>query len=288
VSRLRKLLQAFDRQAVETQADKLRALSALNRTLRQEIRGLQDTVGHLAALTRTLQARTEQLTALRDLDATAGAQLTRLSPLFDVERVGPHVEAAVARGVFSGDLVPHLVIAELLPVDAFAALRDAIPPRLVFDERAGDTGVLAVPPRLAPVASIVAWDFVRSAIVPVLAPAVAARFQRGRTQLAAARLVWCGTTEAARRPRVARGRILGIVSLFASGESAAIEVDMTPAETTGAKPSRTIHVAVPANGAVAVFDGVAAYHASTAEAADQPCVWEFELSFDATADEGSV
>jgi hypothetical protein len=282
MSRLRALLQRLDGQAAERQAEKLRAVASLNRSLRQDVRALQDMLARLTDLTRALQRRTDQLAALRQADAAAGTALARLSPLFDVARVAAHVQAAVAGGVLAGEPVPHLVMPDLLPGDAYAALREAIPPRLVFDERAGEMAVLALPLRLAPVASIVAWEFMTTAIVqPVLAPAVAARFQLTGQPLAAERLVWCATGSSVRPPRTPRGRLQAVVSLCASGQSPPLEVEIAPRESAGDDPPHARRVVVPANAAVALLDGAVEYRAAPGgDGADPPCVWEFELSFD--------
>jgi hypothetical protein len=285
VSRLRDLLRAFDQQAIDKQAEKLRAVTALNRTLRQEVRELRDAVARVTELTSALQVRTEQLATLRREDASAGARLARLSPLFDAEGIARHVRSAVARAVSMEEPFPYLVIPELLSPEAAAALLDAIPPRILFDDRSGGREI-PVPPRLAPVASIVAWEFLFSAIViPVLAPALIERFQLpGAPLVSGGRLVLHTGDRPVRRATLERAaRITTIVPLGQADEGDAIAVRLYRPDAQGeSQPARSIRLAP--NVAVALRHAPGAYDvAIPAESAarTERYAWQVDIGVDA-------
>lgn len=284
MSRLRELLRVFDRQAAEKQAEKLRTLAALNRTLRQEIKDLREASSRLTELTHALQVRTEQLATLRRADAEAGAHLARLSPLFDVERVAAHVRSAVSRAEVIGEPVRHLAIRGLLPPDAYAAVVEAIPPRVVFEDRQPDRPEIGVPPRLAPVASIVAWEFAASAIVrAVLAPAIAVRFEReGTLRVLAERLVLYTAGQAVRPVTAASGRIRVFISLAGADTAAApgVRLARTDAVDAAIASAPASLIPLPPNVLVAVledFGGCGTVVPPDARAGGEHCVWEFDI-----------
>jgi len=102
----------------------------------------------------------EQLAALRADEAHETAQIARLERVLDFDRVVAHVRDAVARAEVAADPVPHVVVADLLPADAYQKLVDAIPSAVFFDGRPEQGQEVRVPPRLAPMSSIVTWMFV--------------------------------------------------------------------------------------------------------------------------------
>ncbi len=55
--------------------------------------------------------------------------------LFDPDRVGAHVQRAVAAARMETDPSSHIVISDLLPDDTYQAILDGIPPRVFFSQK---------------------------------------------------------------------------------------------------------------------------------------------------------
>lgn len=123
----------------------------------EETRAARAELSRLAAGMGALRRRLEQLAALKgDEGDTAIARLERVLRFDDVVA---HVRGAVNRAPLAGEPVPHLLVTDLLPLDAYRALIEAIPDEVFFDGRLEKGHELRVPPRLAPMSSIVAWRF---------------------------------------------------------------------------------------------------------------------------------
>lgn len=179
MDRLKRLIRAIDPRALERNAERLDSLAESARTLRRELRGIQETLTGLAAQAEAVQVRTEQLLTLHRENGHGRARMDRLERLLDAERAGAHVREAVARGELFDDPFPHLVVSDLLPPDVYDAMIEAIPPRVFFEDRPINKQQLPVPPVLAPEYSIATWEFLTDSVVRrVLGPALVARFQR--------------------------------------------------------------------------------------------------------------
>jgi hypothetical protein len=63
-----------------------------------------------------------------------------------------------------------------LPVDIYAALLETIPDEAFFVACGNGTSELQMPPRLAPIPSIVAWRFLTDVVAALMTPALVARF----------------------------------------------------------------------------------------------------------------
>jgi hypothetical protein len=178
VSRLRDLVTLLDPRERERQAKRVEALTELNRALHREVRALRESAASLAELTASVQAQSELLMALRREDAGGGARLARVMSAFDVDRIAAHVRVAVGRAELAAWPFPHLCAPDLFPRAVHDALLDAMPSRVFFAGAPGGRQQIPVPPTLAPVASIVVWEFVLEQIVKsALAPILAERFQ---------------------------------------------------------------------------------------------------------------
>lgn len=127
--------------------------------LRREAHAVRSELAKLASGIATLHRRMEQLSALQDGEKHAAAQIARLERVLDFDRVAAYVRGAVTRAEVAGDPVPHLLVANLLPPDVYEALIEAIPAHVFLDGRAERGQDMRVPPRLAPMPSIVTWMF---------------------------------------------------------------------------------------------------------------------------------
>ncbi|MBI4486247.1 MAG: hypothetical protein HY655_09575 [Acidobacteria bacterium] len=125
----------------------------------QDAGSLRSELFQLAAGMTTLQRRMEQLAALHERGEEVG-RIARLERVLEFDRVVAHVRAAVARAELAGDPVPHLLVSDLLPAEVYAAVLDAIPAAVFFNGRVAQGQELRVPPRLAPMVSIITWMFV--------------------------------------------------------------------------------------------------------------------------------
>jgi hypothetical protein len=156
----------------------LDALAESTHAIEQQLRALQKALTTLAAQADVAQTRTEQLATLHRDDATAGDRLDRLVPILDAARIGAHVREAVGRSEFREAPCPHLVVSDLLPPDVYAAMIDAIPSPVFFEDRTAHRQELPVPPKLAPIYAIATWEFLAERVVrAVAAPALAQRFE---------------------------------------------------------------------------------------------------------------
>lgn len=119
-----------------------------------------DPLSTFASRIETLRWRMEQLAALREEEPQLAARIARLERVLDFPRVAAHVRSAVAGASLVVEPAPHLTAPDLLPVDVYQAVIEAIPAAVLFDRRVERGQELRVPPRLAPVTAIVAWTFV--------------------------------------------------------------------------------------------------------------------------------
>jgi hypothetical protein len=143
--------------------------------LRDELGVLGQELSQLRTRVRTLRQRTEQLAALRGEESQLEARMTAVERVLAFDRVCAHVREAVERAPRAANPVPHLVVADLLPHDAYRALIEALPAPVFFDGRVPEGQRLGVPPRLAPAPAIVTWMFL-SDVIQMLSELLVTRF----------------------------------------------------------------------------------------------------------------
>jgi len=126
----------------------------------REAGSVRSQLAALAAGMAALGRRMEQLAAVHRDGGGEAAQIARLERLLDLDAVVAHARDAVARADLADDPAPHLLVADLLPSDAYRALLGAIPVPVLFEGRVEHGQEMRAPPRLAPMSSIVTWMFV--------------------------------------------------------------------------------------------------------------------------------
>lgn len=179
----KRLLRGTDRRAIEDDERLSESMAAAIGATGDQLKTVRAAIERLAADVRAVERQHERLIALRKGEGDAPARLDRLERTLDTTRVITHLGQAAAQGEFADDPVSHLVIANLLPDEAYEALVDAVPAPLFF---AGDIGTgqeLPLPLALAPVHSMVAWNFVGTVVRKALGPAILARFEEAPAPL---------------------------------------------------------------------------------------------------------
>ena len=146
------------------------------RALRGEVRTARKSLARLTAALQAFEHRAEQLRTLQAIEQNAAARIAQLERLLDLDAVAAHVRAAVGRAELRRDPVPHVLVAELLPHDVYAAVVDAMPAAPFFDEDAGHGTALRVPPRLAPTHTIITTSFLNEVVKSALSAALLDRF----------------------------------------------------------------------------------------------------------------
>ena len=127
--------------------------------LRSEAGAVRSELSTLASRLETLRRRMEQLSALRDEERDVAARVAELERVLDFTRVAAHVRSAARESPLVAEPVPHLIVSNLLPADAYRAVMHAIPASVLLDGRAERGQEVRVPPRLAPTTAIITWTF---------------------------------------------------------------------------------------------------------------------------------
>ncbi|MGE3274327.1 MAG: hypothetical protein AB7O67_04390 [Vicinamibacterales bacterium] len=149
------------------------ALAAEQAALGRELRELTAGIDRLARVADGVRLQTERLAAVQAEELSAAAALEPLAPLFALDRIAVHVREAVAS---SADHAGSLEVPALFPPETAIALAAAVPPALFFDEGPAGGRRIDLPLRLAPLASMVAWEFVLEQVVtPILVPVLLQR-----------------------------------------------------------------------------------------------------------------
>jgi hypothetical protein len=188
-------------------------------------RGARAAAKEVAALQRQVRDAERSMERLRSLDeaGTDASGLENLLRRLDVDGVERHLRAAVARASRVETPVPHLLVTDLWPEDLFAAMVDTLPPPVFFDGEAG-LHTLVLPPRLAPLATVVVWTWVADLARGVLGPALAQKFDgllanASRLQASGGALVRRAAGEQA--VREAGGVLVTIVDVLGAGGAGA-------------------------------------------------------------------
>lgn len=241
MSRLIDLLHALDPRARAQYARRLATLIESNRALGRRVRALEDAVAGLVRLTSSVQHEHQQMATLRREDESSAARLAALGPGMGAGEVGAHVRAAVETASIAADPCPHLVVYDVLPPALYQAILATLPPRTLLDERGPGTRLVPAPPKLAPVATIVVWDFVIEEVVrPALAPAISARLGLdAKAALSACQLVLREAGSPFEAIFDSHSTLSGLLFLAQPGDGADFGVTLCPAASDAAR-TRTI------------------------------------------------
>lgn len=145
--------------------------------LRRDCAHIRTELSRFASQVQKLQRRTDRLSALRAEEPGAVAWLDRFERTLDAEAVDAHLRTVVAKAVLVQDPIPHLQVPDLLPIEVYRALVDAIPARVFFEGGVEQGLELRIPPRVAPVHGVVAWAFLTEVVLRSLSPLLVARFE---------------------------------------------------------------------------------------------------------------
>jgi hypothetical protein len=130
----------------------------------------------------TSQRRIDQLVAIAMADTVPDA-MARLHSLLEPERMRAHALRALAKSVLHTDPFPYAVVDDLLPADVYDALIDALPPRVLFEDRPVNKQQLRVPPQFAPATTRHVWRFLINELVDHdLQQHIVAKFDRPLTE----------------------------------------------------------------------------------------------------------
>lgn len=129
----------------------------------------------LAGPLRELRRSVAQLDELRREAARVDADVAMLERVLDFEAVARHAEAAIMAGEMLDGAVPRLRVTRLLPDDAYAAVREAIPGPVFLEPGESGVTVVRVPPREMPARIILVWTFMTDLVLDVLSRALIAR-----------------------------------------------------------------------------------------------------------------
>ena len=146
------------------------------RALHGDVRTARKGLARLTAALQAFERQAEQLRTLQAVERNVAARIAQLERVLRLDDVSAHVRAALARAELRRDPVPHVLIAELLPEDVYAAVVDAMPAAPFFDEDAGHGTALRVPPRLAPTHTIITTAFLNEVVKSALSAALLDRF----------------------------------------------------------------------------------------------------------------
>ena len=167
---LRRLLRAFEWRAHGAAVD-----PADFKSLRRDVAAARRTTAELLTQVTALRRQAALFDALASAEADSPARMQVLDRLLDLQHVSRHVEQAITAAALVQAPVPHLVIDGFFPADVFAAIADAIPFSLFFDDRGERAHELRIPPPLAAVPVLATWQFVTAVISGAVRPALAAR-----------------------------------------------------------------------------------------------------------------
>lgn len=151
-------------------ASVLQAAKAVDR-IRRRLGSLDRSLTQMQALLERMRRQEEQLAVLRQSDLTAASRLDELEPVL-TNAVASHMQAAVRAGTRVDVPVPHVVVPDVWPASVYEALIEAVPPPVFFDRRADGRRLMALPPQLAPLPAVVAWEWVARLLDHVLAAAI--------------------------------------------------------------------------------------------------------------------
>jgi hypothetical protein len=173
---LKQWLRALRPGAQRAQADALSALRATVKTLRSELRAMDERVRGVSGQLDAVRVQLDQLAALREEEARSSGRVSPLTPLLDADRIRTHLREAVARAVRVEQPVAHALVADVLPHDVYAALLTAVPAPIFFAGGAAGGQEMPVPPRIAPADAIATWSVLAQLMRDAFVPALTDRF----------------------------------------------------------------------------------------------------------------
>jgi hypothetical protein len=153
--------------------------------VRKDVRLLLSQVEALQASleqTRQLAARADRTAAQVKLAAVLNREqcqkIARAGELLDSTQIAAHVRAAITSTPIVLEPYEHMVVDDLLPLDVYELLIDAIPPEPFFDDHDPIKRNLRFPMELGPALSATVWGFFADALTnEMIRPAVLERFQ---------------------------------------------------------------------------------------------------------------
>jgi hypothetical protein len=113
------------------------------------------------------------------LNVTQREKGTNNPGLFDPERVGAHVQQALAKAPMQSDPTAHVVITGLIPDDTYQALLDGIPPRVFFPQKGDAKQNLKLSQiDIAPEWTMKTLSFLETVLIPrMVVPALIKKFE---------------------------------------------------------------------------------------------------------------
>lgn len=162
-----------------------RTLARLGRTddrLQRQLEALSAEVQTLKDHINLLTRQERQLRAILEAQFGSNDQLARFEAIIRQSPIAEHVRRAIANAPITDEPFPHCVIDDLLPLDYYHALIEALPPAKLFADCAGPPQQLAVPFDVGPRYSIEVWRHMAQVVADgVLKPALLEKFQEPLT-----------------------------------------------------------------------------------------------------------
>lgn len=146
------------------------------RALHGDVQTARKGLARLGAALQSFERQAEQLRTLQAIERDVAARIAQLERVLNLDGVTAHVLAAAGRAELRRAPVAHMLIADLLPHDVYAAVVDAMPAAPFFDQDAGHGTALRVPPRLAPTHTIITTAFLNEVVKSALSAALLDRF----------------------------------------------------------------------------------------------------------------
>ena len=159
--RLASLKEQVDRMAVL--ADKLQGL---------------ETLADSAERLKSISHEVRMMRATMMLDIEDRQKGPHGPGVYDVDRVGAHVERAIASAPLETDPSVHIVVNDLMPSDTYKALLDGVPPRVFFSQRDNEKQNLKLSMLdIAPAWTFETLAFIENALIPrMMVPVLLRKF----------------------------------------------------------------------------------------------------------------
>jgi len=174
--------QASAADKLETRLDK--RLASLKEQL-DRVGVLADKVQSLEALAGSAERIANVDREVRMLRATLALDIAdrQRGPhrpgVFDADRVGAHVDRAIASARIESDPSVHIVVNDLTPADTYQAILDGIPPPIFFSQRDNTKQNLKLSMlAIAPAWTLETLGFVENTLIPrMMVPALLRKFE---------------------------------------------------------------------------------------------------------------
>jgi hypothetical protein len=176
-------------------ADQAATIDKLETRVDKRLASLKEQLDRVEALAQRLQrleVLTDSVERITDLDREVRLLRTTVAldnearqkephgpAVFGADRVGAHVERAIASAAIETDPSVHTVINDLIPPDTYAAVLDGIPPRIFFPQRDKVKQNLRLTQiDVAPEWTMRTFGFIEHVLIPqMMVPALLRRFE---------------------------------------------------------------------------------------------------------------